>query len=308
MTLVLSVRSQNSLWLVSDRRLSYGGQRPPTDTAVKVMSLETLDGVGLLGYAGLGATPRGTQPSDWMSAVLRGRGGQTFEQALQTLSNVAARELPRYLARTPAGAHFIIIPAFVRGLGPRVYSIDNVIDRDTGSHRCRFTNYQQTGTPGSPVPRVAVAGTGGMYLASRRRTWQRDLLRIVNAHDRGKLSDRVIADRLAELNWEAHRGVRDGSVGPRCIVAWRRRADARPGLPGGGQEFYTGTRRDGDAAAIPTISNGLDVQGIAGTLMDAVQPWLASLNSGESAGFEFDDDEINARLAELPDEPDDWLR
>jgi hypothetical protein len=81
MTLVLSVHSRDSLWLVVDRRLSYGARRPPIDDAVKVMNLETTDGVGLLAYAGLGATPRGTQPSEWMSAVLRGRGGLTFEQA-----------------------------------------------------------------------------------------------------------------------------------------------------------------------------------------------------------------------------------
>ena len=90
------------------------------------MRLETTDGVGLLAYAGLGATPRGTQPSDWMSAVLRGRGGQTFEQALGVLSAAATRELPRHLARMPSGAHFIVIPAFVRGVGSRLYSIDNV--------------------------------------------------------------------------------------------------------------------------------------------------------------------------------------
>jgi hypothetical protein len=78
-TLVLSVHSRNSLWLVVDRRLSYGGCLPPIDDAVKVMILETTDGVGLLAYAGLGATSQRTQPSEWMSAVLRGRGGLTFE-------------------------------------------------------------------------------------------------------------------------------------------------------------------------------------------------------------------------------------
>jgi hypothetical protein len=82
MTLVLSVHSRDSLWLVVDRRLSYGGRRLPSDDAVKVMNLETTDGVGLLAYAGLGATPQGTQPSEWISAVLRGREGLTFEKAL----------------------------------------------------------------------------------------------------------------------------------------------------------------------------------------------------------------------------------
>jgi hypothetical protein len=71
-TLVLSLSSRDSLWMVADRRLSYGRHRPPVDDAMKVLTLETLDGVGVLGYAGLGATAAGTQPSAWMSAVLRG--------------------------------------------------------------------------------------------------------------------------------------------------------------------------------------------------------------------------------------------
>jgi len=127
MTLVFSVHSRASLWVVVDRRLSYGGRRPPVDDAVKIMDLETTDGHGLLAYAGLGATPRGTQPSEWMSAVLRGRGGMTFEQALGVLAGAATRELPKYLVSVPGGGHSIVIPAFVRGIGSRLYTIDNVV-------------------------------------------------------------------------------------------------------------------------------------------------------------------------------------
>jgi hypothetical protein len=65
-THVFSIQSRDSLWVVADRRLSYEG-RPPKDGAVKVVSLQTDDGIGLLAYAGLGATPRGTQPSEWMT-------------------------------------------------------------------------------------------------------------------------------------------------------------------------------------------------------------------------------------------------
>jgi hypothetical protein len=230
-TLVLSVHSRDSLWLVVDRRLSYGTPRPPVDDAVKVMDLETTDGRGLLAYAGLGATPRGTQPSDWMSAVLRGRGGLTFEQALGVLAAVANKELPKHLAWMPGGGHFIIVPAFVRGVGSRLYSIDNVVDRRTKRHWYRYTSHQRTAEPGSPSARLAVGGTGGIYLSHTDRSWQRPFLSLVNAHDRGKVSDRLIADQLARLNYEAHQAVPDGSVGPRCIVVWRRRPDARPGAP-----------------------------------------------------------------------------
>ena len=305
-TLVLSVHSRDSLWLVVDRRLSYGTRRPAVDDAVKVMDLETTDGRGLLAYAGLGATPRGTQPSDWMSSVLRGRAGLTFEQALGVLADVANRELPRYLARMPGGAHFIIVPAFVRGVGSRLYSIDNVVDRRTKRHWYRYTSHQRTADQGSPSPRFAVGGTGGVHL-HKDRSWQRALLSLVNAHDRGKISDHAIADHLAALNYEAHQAVRDGSVGPRCIVVWRRRPDAPPGAPGGGHQFYTGVDRDPDSAAIPTIANGMDVQGIVGVLMKQFQAQVASHGFGP-APIDFDKDEMNRLLAQLPDEPDEKLR
>ena len=78
-TLVLALHGREALWVVTDRRLSYGTGRPPKDDAVKVMGLETTDGVALLAYAGLGMTPRGMQPSDWMSNVLRGRRAMTLD-------------------------------------------------------------------------------------------------------------------------------------------------------------------------------------------------------------------------------------
>ena len=190
------------------------------------MVLETTDGVGVLAYTGPGATSRGTQPSEWMSAVLRGRGGLTFEQSLGILATAASKELPSHLKSMPVGAHFIVVPAFLKGVGPRIYTIDNVIDRKTRQHRYRYTSHE--GRPSRP-PRIAIGGSGGIYLAQKDAGWKRALLGLVNAHDRGKVSDHLIADQLASLNYEAHQGVGDGTVGPRCIVIWRRRPDARKG-------------------------------------------------------------------------------
>jgi hypothetical protein len=272
------------------------------------MNLETTDGVGLLAYAGLGATSQGTQPSDWMSAVLRGRGGLTFEQALGVLSAAANKELPKHLMSTPGGAHFIIVPAFVRGIGARLYSIDNVVDRKTRRHWYRYTSHQRSGEPGSPSIRLGAGGSGGVYLALKDRAWQRALLSLVNAHDRGKISDRVIADQLARLNYEAHQELHDGSVGSRCIVVWRRRPDARAGAPGGGHQFYTGVERDPTSAAIPTIANGMDVRSIVEVLMTQFQTRLANHGLSSGAAFDFDKHEMNRLLAQLPSEPDERLR
>lgn len=305
MTLVLSVHSRDTLWLLVDRRLSYRNS-PPVDDAIKVMNLETTDGIGLLGYAGLGATSEGTQPSDWMSAVLRGRSDLTFEQALGVLSAAAVKQLPKHLARMPGGGHFIVIPAFVRGAGSRLYSIDNVVDRRTQRHWYRYTRHQRE-APGSPSVRLAVGGTGGVYLANDK-SWQRALLSLVNAHDRGRVSDCTIADQLARLNHEAHQGVRDGSVGPRCIVIWRRRPDAQHSDSGGGHQFYTGLDRDRDSAAVPTIANGMDVQAIVGVLTAQFQARVTSPGFSPGDALDFDKDEIDRMFAELPWESDEKLR
>jgi hypothetical protein len=308
MTLVFSVRSRDSLWVVVDRRLSYGGGRRPKDNAVKVMDLETIDGHGVLAYAGLGATSRGTEPSEWMSAVLRGRGGMTFEQTLGVLAGAATRELPKHLVSVPGGGHFILVPAFVRGVGPRFYSIDNVVDRETGEHRYRYTSHQRTADPGSPGIRLAAAGTGGAYVIKNKDiAWQRTLLSLVNQHDRGKIPDHVIADKLAELNYEAHKNVRDGTVGPRSIVVWRRRPDARRELPNAGHQFYTGVSRDRESAPLPAIGNGMDVRAIAGMFMKQLQRQIADRGFTPGA-LEIDEDEMNRLTADIPSDPDEKLR
>jgi hypothetical protein len=306
MTFVLSVIGRDTLWVVADRRLSYDDGRHPDDDAVKIMVLETTDGRGLLAYAGLGATPKGTQPSEWMSAVLRGRGGMTFDQALGALSDAATRELPKHLALLPGGGHFIVVPAFVRGIGARLYTIENVVDRKTGRHWYRYT-YHHRPLPGSPSPRIGVAGSGGFYFHRKGGTWRRDLMRLVKAHDRGKVSAHLVADELAKLNYEAHRNVRDGTVGPRCIVAWRRRPEARKDRPAGQHQFYTGVDRDRNCPSIPTISRGADMQALVDIFMGQFQRKIAE--HGVAAGAsDFDYGELGRLLAGIPDQPDEKLR
>src|SRR5262245_31137533 len=92
-TLILTVNGPETIWLLADRRLAYKG-RPPKDNARKVMFLETNDGMAILGYAGLGATARGTEPADWMSAVLRGR-NLPLEQPLRILADALKAQFPR---------------------------------------------------------------------------------------------------------------------------------------------------------------------------------------------------------------------
>ncbi|MFI2714122.1 hypothetical protein ACH495_28770 [Micromonospora sp. NPDC018662] len=308
MTLVLSVQNRDTMWLMVDRRLSYGGRRSPQEDAVKVITLETTDGVALLGYAGLGATSLGTQPSDWMAHVLRGHEGLTLEHALGVLSGAANRQLPRHLAKMPGGAHFIIAPAFIRGIGPRLYGIENFVDRKTGRHRYSYTSYRRTADPGSPSIRLALGGTGGIYLARKSMAWQRTLLSLVKAHYRGKVSDYLVADQLAKLNYETHQGVRDGSVGPRSIVLWRRRPDPRRPASGGGHQFYNRVERDSEEAAVPIITNGLDVQSIVGLMLQQYRQRFADRGwtVGQPAATE--EAEMKRLVEQLTWEPDERLR
>lgn len=259
---------------------------------------------------GLGATSRRTQPSEWMSAVLRGRGGLTFEQSLGVLATVAAKELPRHLVSVPGGAHFIIVPAFMKGVGARLYSIDNVVASKGGQHWYRYTSHQRTDIPGSPSVRIAVAGSGAAYVLQKGKSWQRALLSLVKEHDRGKVSDHLIADQLASLNHEAHEELTkngDDTVEPRCIVVWRRRPEVGPRRGGGAHQFYTGVDRDQSSSPIPTIAYGMDAQALARIHMDQLQQRIA-IGGFPSAPFDLDYDEIDRRLAAIPTTPDEKLR
>jgi hypothetical protein len=311
-THVFSVQSRDTLWVVADRRLSYKG-RPPKDDAVKVVSLETADGIGVLAYAGLGATPQGTQPSEWMNAVLRGRGGMTFEQALGALAGVATKELPRHLAAIPNPSHrshVIIAPAFIKGIGSRLYSIDYVIDPRTGRHRGSYRSHVRGDVPGSQSIRIAGAGSGVGHTSKKDKAWHRALRSLVRDHDVGKVSNEAIADQLAALNYEVHQELAkqgDDSVGPQSIVVWRRRRDARQRQMGDGQLFYTGTSRDRHMSAIPAIINGNDLVALVGVFTEMVNRQAADADFG-SIKVNLDTDEMNRQLAALPDSPSDKLR
>jgi hypothetical protein len=311
-THVFSVQSRDTLWVVADRRLSCEG-RPPKEDAVKVVSLETVDGIGVLAYAGLGATPRGTQPSEWMSAVLRGRGGLTFEQTLGGLATVAARELPRHLEAIPnpsQRSHVIIAPAFIKGIGSRLFTIDYGIDAKTGKYHHSYRSHVRSDEPGSQSIRIAAAGSGISHTTKKSKDWLRALRSLVRDHDRGKVSDNVIADHLAVLNFEVHEELTkqgDDTIGPRSIVIWRRREDARRDRPAGGQLFYEGTGRDRNMSGIPIIVNGNDIMAICKVFLDLFHPVLTNVGFDPST-IAIDTDEANRRLAALPQTPDDKLR
>jgi len=295
-TLVLTVNGPETIWALADRRLSYERQ-PPKDDARKIMCLETVDGVGFITYAGLGITALRTEPSDWVSAVLRGR-NLTFEQSLVALAEAAKNQLPRHVVQLPVPGHTFVVPAFV-GREPRLYTIDLVFAPDRT--RSRFDLTRHVAKAGK-TPRVGLAGTGGDYLRQDHK-WLRDLLRVVRANDRGQLPAMAVADHLARLNMDVHRDNKK-SVGPSCIVAWRPRRGSVH-TSGGGAQFYTGTTREGIPSCLPTIGSGMDVRVLMEAGMRHAMARFEAIRAGQP---EPSDDGLREDVARFPHEPDEDLR
>lgn len=307
MTLVLAVSGRDSLWALVDRRLSYSG-RPPRDDARKIMILSTGDALALLAYAGLGATAHGTEPADWMSAVLRGR-NLPLEQSLGVLADAMKREFPPHLVRLPGPtgpSHTVIASAFV-GAEARLYTIDMVFASDRKRYHFRYTRHVvELGTANQPrTPRIVLGGSGAPCLHGDQ-SWQRDLLRLVKGHDRGRVSADAVADYLATLNYRAHLGTQDRSVGPRCIVVWRY-SERVSRKRGAAHRLYTDTRRESDAPSLPEISRGMDIPALITAMWPHMMKRAREALSGQTEGG-IDDAAINADLARLPETPDEKLR
>lgn len=302
MTLVVTVNGPETIWVLTDRRLSSAGRIVKED-ACKVMFLEATDGVAILGYCGLGATGKGNEPSDWMSAVLRGR-NLPLEQSLGVIADAMKNQFPPHMLQirgTGGPQHNTIVPAFL-GKEVRLYSIDLAFSPDRKSAAFRYTRHVIDKSPTVRlISRMAKGGTGGHHLAQHpnNKEWNRSILGLVKAHDRGQVSALAVADRLARLNYEVHKGIEDNSVGPRCIIAWRhKKGGAHKG--GGAQQAYVGTTR-GDSPLIPTIGGGMAVHEIIRVMMPHMIKRLEAVRAGQPAKEpEWADD--FARLSRKPDE------
>jgi hypothetical protein len=309
-TLILSVNGPETVWMVADRRVTYRVGFPKDD-ARKLMLLETTDGQAILGYAGLGETMQGTEPADWMSAVLRGRSG-TLEQSLRTLAAAMNRQLPRHLHRLnphQSVEHNLVATAFV-GNTAHAYSTSIALTADRTRQYFRHTRHVKS-IPGKPLEacpptRLTLAGSGAHYL-TRDQRWERPLLRLVNAHARGRIGAETVADHLAGVNHAVHLGLNDGSVGPRCIVVWRHRKQAAPNI-GGKHQCYNGTTPERDTESLPTISSGRDLH----AFQAAIWPYMMRLLDGVQHGgpnMPLDlDEETKTKIEQLPDTPDEDLR
>src|SRR4051812_18168576 len=114
MTLVMAFHGEQSIWLCADRRLTYPNRHQ--DGACKVLVVEGTNGHALLGYAGLGASVGGTQPSDWMNDLLADQPTGPLEGYLGLIANAMKADMPAHLASLAgAQAHHLLAPAIVDG-------------------------------------------------------------------------------------------------------------------------------------------------------------------------------------------------
>lgn len=314
MTLVLAALGFESIWLLTDRRLSW--PRHTRDDARKTMFLDTPDGLAMLGYAGLGRTsPRGTspgtEPASWMCAVLGNR-RWSLEGAFGAISAAMQRQLPRHIAGLTD--HHVVAPAYVNDEA-RLYTIDLMHGADGKKLHPRYTRYVAEWPSGAKThPRVGLSGTGGIHLGKRKSPWMRELLNRLDAHDRKALSSLAMADYLAKLNNTVHLEMRsngNNSVGPRCIISWRfRKAGIHEG--GGGHQFYTGEVRDAASPALPSLVTHLGAR--LDILLEAMTPDLYMHFEAQLAGkaAKFDEEALKRALERarnrISPEPDEELK
>ena len=249
----------------------------------------------------LGATAMGDGAQRLDGEVLRGR-NLPLEQSLGVLTDAVNLRLPRHLDRLPGTggrAHHIIVPAFHNG-EPKLYTIDLLRPRGSNAYAFRYTRIVSRQVRGEQMtPRFATAGTGTTHLPGDKR-WARDILRdilrLIKAHDAGRIKPQPVAAAFAKLN---HRiSEFEPTVGRRCIVVWRFQKG------GGAHECFDGGQREMSTPCLATNANGMEVS----ALLKVAMPFMmARLDPSRGGAMEIDEQALNATLAELPDTPDDRL-
>lgn len=273
--------------------------------ASKLLVLEATDGLALIGYCGLGLTEGGTEPSEWMSRVLRGM-RLSLRRSMEVLATAVRDRLSSHLPTLPptiAPLHQVVAVGF-EDHTPVVYLL-NVGIRTDNTILCEASSYRRSNEAVPPLnpPAFIVAGDG-MSAVPHDRAWGRSLRSLHRAFDAGRISDRAFADELAARNRRVAESVR--SVSRECIVAWRAR-DRNRERGTGGHHFYGSTVRLNEAPALPEIAGGVDVKAVFEAMLPAMADWVdRTFESGVPA--DLDTVALNEALAQLPETPDPELK
>lgn len=301
MTLIIAAVGKKSIWVSADRRLTKGATasmhqaKVVRDDATKLTVLDAPDGNALIGYAGLGATASETEPAEWHVNVLLGINAR-LEPSLALICQAMQRQFPKHYV----GCHTLVVPAFI-GLVPKLYRINFSFTRDGADPMQvikREFNRPNSGT------RCEVIGSGATDLPAigvwEAADWERELGKLIAAHERNSLPARSVASYLAKLNDHVHH--ENATVGPDCIVAWR-----YP-INGGGHMYFEGTKPSTRRtfSGLPTISRGMDMRALFQALLPAMTKNLARLQAGEPCDSHAQ--EIDEALARLPSQPNTTLK
>jgi hypothetical protein len=266
--------------MLADRRLSFT-RKPPIETGRKIYPFETLDGAGFLGYAGVGScTGLGTEPSDWMARVLRGR-DLTLDASLEVLAGAINARLGLH-ARAIGTNHSVIAPCFLNGK-PQIREIELTLG-DKGSWSVRHINWivEQQKRFGQNSPVIAPRGSGAVVFEEDRNHC--DCLRkILKAHDRGRMT-----------------------IGPKSIVIWRSQDKI------GELAYLSGTELESDPTAfemLPRTMRQFDATAITKLTMEYARKLHKALLRGErpDPADYFKTEEFAEKLSHLPSYPDDKL-
>jgi hypothetical protein len=250
------------------------------DDALKIASFQAGDGVALIGYSGLGATAFGGQPSTWISNVLRGRDPKlSVEHCLGILADAMKREFEPHIRRATRNTfvHNMLISALV-GKEHRVYSIDMIVDQR--EVRFRFTRHIHGDglEPLMITPSLTAIGSGTAALLALP-DYRRPALRLVKAFNEGRVRGETVADHLAGICYRVHQNTADGTVGPKCVVAWKDKHY------GGGSQAYDALDRDRRGPMLPTISGGMDVRALVQAIAEPSFRHLTQLLERRSRAF-----------------------
>ncbi|WP_172806131.1 hypothetical protein [Bradyrhizobium erythrophlei] len=280
-------------------------QKAVSDDAVKILRVDRGDDVALLGYSGLGKTPKGKQPSEWMNNVLRGR-NEPLERSLEILGGAISRQILKYLLHVPGmgnAAHVVLAPAFVAEK-PILYTVKlDIINAKKKLYRISNERHETVGPP-RRYTRIGIAGSGTPFIVTQRPKLIA-LLRLISKHEKGKITAFAVAREFAKINLEV--AGKDNSVGPDCVVAWSYRRNGplklTPNFMG-----FKGLATATGHLSLPTNSNGTDMTAFMAVLFPSMMERMANLRAGKDGNLsEADQAAITEALNKLPTRPSEHL-
>ena len=195
MTFALGLTSGRSVFMVADHRISWSTRFD--DRGVKVATVRAVDGLALLGYAGLGETANGTQPSAWMRNLLNGR-KLTVEGCIAEVAIGIEHQFRQHML--DLGDHLVVVSAVVDDQ-PRMYGI-HLRDKGVGYAPLRQAQLAESGISQDAAPRAIYTGSGGAWFGRRKNkaVWLREVYSRARDHDAGWVSGAAVAAVLACLD------------------------------------------------------------------------------------------------------------